>query len=270
MTSFAVAILIVTGLVAGLLAGLLGIGGSVIMIPVINVGLGADYHLAQAAAMCVNVLVAIPAFIKHYKKRAIRFDVAGRMLPGALIAIVVGVMLSDRLDGDALEKIFGVFLLYAVYINARKLFQKRSGNGDDEDEGPTHADWLRCTLIGVTVGLAAGLLGIGGGVIAVALIHRFCNLPLRNSVAVSSTVMCLTAPVGAARKLMGLHDLHHPTTNGLPVDAPTALLIAAVLATTAIAASYAGAHLTHKLPVVWVRAVFTLLLVVACVKMLAG
>ncbi|MEM9415550.1 MAG: sulfite exporter TauE/SafE family protein [Planctomycetota bacterium] len=269
MTSFAVAILIVTGLVAGLLAGLLGIGGSVIMIPVINLGLGADYHLAQAAAMCVNVLVAIPAFIKHYKKRAIRFNVVGHMLPGALVAIVVGVVLSDRLPSDVLEKIFGVFLLYAVIINAQKLL-KKNGNGGAEDDGPTHADWLRCSVIGITVGLAAGLLGIGGGVIAVALIHRFCNLPLRNSVAVSSTVMCLTAPVGAARKLMGLDALHHPTTNGLPVDAPTALLIAAVLATTAIAASYLGAHLTHKLPVVWVRAVFMVLLVVASAKMLTG
>lgn len=270
MTSFAVAILIVTGLVAGLLAGLLGIGGSVIMIPVINVGLGADYHLAQAAAMCVNVLVAIPAFIKHYKKQAIRFDVVGRMLPGALIAIVVGVVLSDHLRGDTLTRIFGVFLLYAVYINARKLMQHRKGNGIDEDDAPTHADWLRCSIIGITVGGAAGLLGIGGGVIAVALIHRFCNLPLRNSVAVSSTVMCLTAPVGATRKLMGLADLHHAPRAGLPVDAPTALLVAAVLATTAIAASYLGAHLTHKLPVVYVRVVFTLLLVVACVRMLVG
>lgn len=268
MTSFAVAILIATGLVAGLLAGLLGIGGSVIMIPVINVGLGADYHLAQAAAMCVNVLVAIPAFIKHYNKQAIRFDVAGRMLPGALVAIVAGVVLSDHLRGDTLTRIFGVFLLYAVYINARKLMQHRPGI--EEDDGPTHADWLRCSVIGIVVGGAAGLLGIGGGVIAVALIHRFCNLPLRNSVAVSSTVMCLTAPVGATRKLMGLDALHHPPMGGLPVDAQTALLVAAVLASTAIVASYLGAHLTHKLPVVYVRAVFTLLLVVACVKMLVG
>jgi hypothetical protein len=270
LTSFAVAILIVTGLVAGLLAGLLGIGGSVVMIPVINVGLGADYHLAQAAAMCVNVVVAVPAFIKHYRKRAIRFDVAGRMLPGALVAIVFGVMLSDRLPSDVLERVFGVFLLYAVFINARKLMDHRKAGAVDEDGGPTHAGWVRCTLIGVTVGGAAGLLGIGGGVIAVALIHRFCHLPLRNSVAVSSTVMCLTAPVGAARKLLGLEALHHPPQGGLPVDAPTALLIAAVLASTAIVASYTGAHLTHKLPVVYVRVVFTVLLVVACVKMLVG
>jgi len=268
LSSTAIVILIVTGLVAGLLAGLLGIGGSVIMIPVITLGLEADYHLAQAAAMCVNVVVAIPAFYKHYKKKAIRFDVVGRILPGALVAIVVGVMLSDRLPSAVLTRVFGLFLIYAVYINARKLIQHRKG-GDGED-GPTHADWLRCSVIGVVVGGAAGLLGIGGGVIAVALIHRFINLPLRHSVAVSSTVMCLTAPVGATRKLMGLDALHHPPMGGLPVDAQTALLVAAVLASTAIVASYIGAHLTHKLPVVYVRAVFTLLLVVACVKMLVG
>ena len=270
MTAAAVFILIATGLITGLLAGLLGIGGSVVMIPVINVGLGADYHLAQAAAMCVNLLVAVPAFIKHYKKKAVRFDVAGRILPGALAAIVGGVMLSDRLGSDALERVFGVFLIYAVLVNAQKLLQSRGGRGDDPDQGPARAGWLRCSTLGVIVGGAAGLLGIGGGIIAVALIHRFCNLPLRNSVAVSSTVMCLTAPVGAARKLAGLAQLPHPPTAGLPVDAPTALLIAAVLAPTAIAASYLGAHLTHKLPVAWVRAVFTTLLAVACIKMLVG
>ena len=269
MTTLFVLILIATGLVAGLLAGLLGIGGSVIMIPVINVGLGADYHLAQAAAMCVNVLVAIPAFIKHYKKKAINFSIVGHMLPGALIAIVVGVMLSDRLDSAALTRIFGVFLIYAVFINARKLLAHRKGM-IDEDDGPVHSDWLRCSIIGIIVGSAAGLLGIGGGVIAVALIHRFCNLPLRSSVAVSSTVMCLTAPVGAARKLYGLAGLEHPPMAGLNVDAPTALLIAAILGTTAIIASYLGAHLTHKLPVIWVRTLFTALLLVACVKMLTS
>ena len=60
-------LLLSVGLVAGGLGGLLGIGGSVIMIPAMAILLGWDFHLAQAVAMTVNPAVALSATLKHQR-----------------------------------------------------------------------------------------------------------------------------------------------------------------------------------------------------------
>ena len=65
-------ILVGTGLGAGLMGGLLGIGGSVVMIPIIVHVVGRDQHFAQGAAMLVNVFVAIPAALRHHKGGRVR------------------------------------------------------------------------------------------------------------------------------------------------------------------------------------------------------
>ena len=59
------------GLVAGVLGGMLGVGGSVIIIPGMTIVLGYDQHLYQAAAMVANVAVSIPATMRHYKAGAV-------------------------------------------------------------------------------------------------------------------------------------------------------------------------------------------------------
>ena len=61
------AILAVIGLFAGVLGGLLGIGGSIVIIPVLVLALKRDFHLAQATAMLVNVCVAVPAVLTHQR-----------------------------------------------------------------------------------------------------------------------------------------------------------------------------------------------------------
>ncbi|MHC4947395.1 MAG: TSUP family transporter, partial [Planctomycetota bacterium] len=86
-----VVILVGLGLVAGALGGLLGIGGSVVMIPVLTLVLHRNQHLSQAAAMIVNIFVAVPAALRHHRAEAIQWDVAARMLPAALLFILVGV-----------------------------------------------------------------------------------------------------------------------------------------------------------------------------------
>ena len=110
-------------------------------------------------------------------------------------------------------------------------------------------------------GFAAGLLGIGGGIIAVPLLQRMAHLPLRTAIATSSALMCLTATIGAARKNFTLPEI----TDAGPWDG---VIIAAVLAPTAILGGYVGAHLTHVLPLRLLRIVFVLLLAVACFRFL--
>lgn len=254
--------LIVAGLAAGLLGGLLGIGGSIIMIPVLTLLLGRDQHLSQAAAMIINVFVAIPALLRHRRAGAVDWTVVRRMLPAGLVLIVVGVEVSNVLAGKVLERIFGVFLLYVILVNIRKLVAR----GGAEEGADARRGWVASSTVGSITGFAAGLLGIGGGVIAVPLLQRINRLALRNCIACSTALMCITAVVGAARKNLTLGDLTDAA--GATLDWHESLLIAACLAPTAIIGGHLGAGLTHTLPLKWLRILFVVLLAAACFKFL--
>ncbi|MCP3902500.1 MAG: sulfite exporter TauE/SafE family protein [Planctomycetes bacterium] len=250
-------ILIVLGLAAGSLGGLLGIGGSILMIPVLTLVLRHDQHVSQAAAMIVNVFVAVPGVFRHHLARAIEWRVVRRMIPAGLVFILVGVALSNTLDGPLLGTVFGVFLL-TYLVGARVLGLLRPGS--PVEDAPPRAGWLHTGGVGAIAGLAAGLLGIGGGVIAVPLLNLVCRLPLRRAIAASATMMCVTSVFGAAAK--------NATLPSLDLDVTQSLLIAACLVPTAIAGGLYGAGLTHRLPLGWVRLVLHVLLLVAAIKFL--
>ena len=91
-------ILVVLGLAAGALGGMLGVGGSIVMIPVLTLVMGRNQHLSQATAMIVNVFVAAPALFRHHRANAVRWDVMVRMLPFGFVFIIVGVRQHPKLD----------------------------------------------------------------------------------------------------------------------------------------------------------------------------
>ncbi len=256
--------LVVLGLAAGLLGGLLGIGGSIVMIPVLTLLFGHNQHLSQAAAMIINVFVAVPALGRHHGVDAVDWKVVRRMLPASLVLIVVGVELSNQLDGAVLMRLFGVFLLYVIFDNLRKLVVGRSAGPEDG----ARRGWIASSAVGGIMGFAAGLLGIGGGVIAVPLLQRICGLPLRQSIACSSALMCVTAVVGAIRKNVALASIIDPA--GAPLDYRESLIIAACLAPTALLGGHLGAGLTHTMSLRWLRIAFVVLISAACVKFLAA
>jgi uncharacterized membrane protein YfcA len=255
--------LIGVGVVVGILGGLLGIGGSIIMIPVLTLVFREDQHLSQAAAMIVNVFVSMPALWRHSRAKKVDWTLVRRMIPAGLLFIVVGVEVSNYLDGKHLERIFGVFLVYVVVVNLRKiLFHK---TGDQNRMGVT--TWPRASFVGVCMGLSAGLLGIGGGIIAVPLMQRVCRMPLTKCIACSAAVMCVTSPLGALRKNMELADVVEQAA-GEPHPVVMSLMIAACLIPTAIAGSLLGATMTHRLPLKMVRAALVVLMSVAAAKFL--
>jgi uncharacterized membrane protein YfcA len=258
-------ILVALGLFAGLFGGLLGVGGSIVMIPVLTLVLGRNQHLSQAAAMIVNVFVAIPAMIRHQRARAVRWDVMARMVPFGLVLIIVGVETSNVVRAGMLEKLFGLFLAYVVAFNVHRLFREERSGTDAERP---RAGWVRVGIVGGLMGLLAGLLGIGGGLIAVPLLQRVCRLPLRQSIATSSAAMCLTSIFGAIRKNATLSELTDAAGASLGLDVRQSLLIAACLIPTAMIGSLIGAGLVHSLALRWVRVAFILLMGYASLKML--
>jgi len=255
---------VMIGLVAGGMGGLMGVGGSIIMIPALTVLFGHNFHLAQAAAMVVIVFVAVPATISHNRAKAVQWRTVWLMLPFGVAFIVVGVEVSNLFDGKILARVFAVFLLYVAAVNFRRLVSKVKRSEAEPQAKPVA--WWRAGIVGSIVGFIAGVLGIGGGVVIVPLFQKFCGLPLRMAIATSSAVMCLTAVFGAARKNLTLSQ--HVSPDGVPLDYLDSFLIAACLAPSAFIGAYFGAKLTHILPVNAVRAVFVCLLAITSIEML--
>jgi uncharacterized membrane protein YfcA len=126
------------------------------------------------------------------------------------------------------------------------------------------------------MGTIAGLLGIGGGAVAVPLQQTLLGLPLKRCIANSSTIICLTAGFGAIYKNATLAGRVTPETaaqlealGAAPIDGAAGLALGLLLAPTAWAGGRLGASLTHALPLPAIRTAFIGLMVVAAWKMAA-
>lgn len=261
--------IILVGLFAGFLGGLLGIGGSIIMIPALTEVLGPDQHLYQAAAMIVNFCVVVPALIQHRRANAIHLPTVRRTVPIALLAILIGVAVSELPQfagtGQAyLMGLFGVFLLCEGGYDLHRMFRRTEGPRDTltlSDSGVDgRATWRHCAYIGAPTGFIGGLFGVGGGTISVPLQRRILRMPVRSAIANSAAIMLFTSVPGALMKNIAFAQQHGPITKPL--------LLAAILAPTAILGSFYGSWLTHRLPTRTIKILFFAVLCAVALRMM--
>ena len=263
------------GLAAGLIGGLLGIGGSTIFIPAATLLIGPDQQIYQAAAMVLNVFVAGTATLTHHRAGAIDRGLVLRMLPAAILMVLLGVLASNHLDAEILAAFFGGFLILMSGLEAFRLWRSR----DDPREAPSpppHDEPLeevppsRTILAGVGgfMGFLGGLLGIGGGLVAVPGLRFLAGIPLRTAIVTSAAVTFPMAVIGASYKNLSLSEL--VDAEGRSLSASDSLLIAAAIVPAAVLGSWLGARLVRRLPITTIRLAFILLMGFAGIRMLGS
>lgn len=255
------ALVVAIGLAGGVAGGLLGLGGSVVMIPLLTFALGPDQQLYQAACLVVNVPVGIVATVRHRRGGSIRGDLVRAMIPLAALGAVLGVLLSNALDGKRLLVAFGSFLVYTALAEAVGLVRNRADHPPVEKVPRT----LLRPIAAVT-GLASGLLGIGGGTLLMPLLRGLAKLPLRQAVGTSSAVTIVAATVAAIAKNATLSGLER--ADGRPLALSATLGLAALLIPTAVAGGFLGAALVYRLRVSSVRWVFLILIGLSGIRMI--
>lgn len=256
--------LLAIGLVAGFGGGLLGIGGSLVIIPALVVLEGPDgQHLYQATAMIVNFFVVAPAVIRHHLAGATLRAVVRRMIPAAVVGAALGVFLSERAvfrgaGQGYLQILFAVFLLYVLAYNVSRL---RSGTRFDRML-QSDAERLSATrivaFVGLPTGVFGGLLGVGGGLIAVPAQQAALRIPLTSAIANSAATILWSSIVGAAYKNWELH--HH----GYSIVQSARLALC--LIPTAMIGSWIAARRVHQWPVAVIRVIFAALLIYCGVR----
>jgi uncharacterized membrane protein YfcA len=254
------------GLVAGLAGGLLGIGGSIIMIPAMNELFGLEQHPHQAAALIVNFFVVVPAVYQHSRARAILWPVVRGMAPAAVVAVLLGVAVSELAifagpKQGYLALVFVAFMVYAAGTDLWKMIRK--GAAEPSPDQVVHSTWKSALLVGLPAGFTSGLLGVGGGIMMVPLQRKILHMPLRQAIANSATTIIILSLVGATTKNYAV--ITDPVS---PVDPWwTTFLLAAVLIPTAMVGAFFGGKLTHTLPVKQIRLAFIILLLAFAARM---
>jgi uncharacterized protein len=248
------------GLFAGVLGGLAGVGGSMIMLPGLHLMFGeptpSAHHLYMAAAMTVNIAVSIPAALRHHRHKAVRTDLLRPLVPITAVAMVIGVLIGNLFQGDSLRLALAGFLIVYCLMNIRHVL-RRHQEPLREHERTSRG---RLALAGAASGFVGGVLGLGGGVILVPILQTMCKVPLRQAIATSSAVICITAVIGAGAKLLTLDQQGE--------SAAHALMLVLAMAPAAVLGGTLGAKLTHALPLRMVRVVITVLLLLAAAKLM--
>lgn len=253
-----------TGAFAGVLAGLLGVGGGIVIVPLLTFvftaqHLPADYiqHLALGTSLASIMFTSVSSLRAHHGRRAVNWPVVKLISIGILTGTFFGSWVAAQLSTNFLRIFFVIFLYYVasqMLLNIRpQPSRKIPGQGG-------------MFGVGNVIGGVSSLVGIGGGSLSVPFLI-WCNVPMHHAVGTSSAIGFPIAVAGAAGYILnGLSVSTLPAGSFGFVYLPALVGIAAASVCTAPL----GARLAHSLPVGRLKKAFAVLLLVMGTKLLTS
>lgn len=185
--------LLALGAAVGFLAGLLGIGGGMIMVPVLTLLLsqrgvdpGHAVKMSIATSMATILFTSLSSVRAHHRLGTVRWPLAATLAPGIVLGgLAAGAGAFAVLKGRGLAIVFAAFLGYTA------LRMLRGATPRPDRQLPGRAG---LTAVGAGIGFASGLLGAGGAFVSVPYMTR-CNVPVREAL---GTAAALGFPIAAA------------------------------------------------------------------------
>lgn len=198
------------GVAAGLLGGGLGVGGGIIMVPLL-IAAGYDRHRSHATSLAAIVLIALVGASSYGLSGEVALSLGLTVGVGGVVGSVVGASLMHRASPQALAVVFGAVLLAAAV---------RMITGADPVPGASVLGPVEEVLIGLVIGLFAGLFaglsGVGGGVIIVPAAVLLIGLSQHAAQGTSLVAIILTALAGT---LVNLRNRRVRLRDGLAAGA---------------------------------------------------
>jgi uncharacterized protein len=163
-------IVLALGLVVGVLVGLLGIGGGVVLVPAMVYFLGYDQHLAQGTSLFILLPpIGLGALREYWRNGEVDLRAGIFCAIGFLLGGYGGGLIAVPLPSRDLRGIFGFFLVLSAVLLWRKT-QSAPKGGPSPPNPNTLPRVLGITAVAALCGVAAGMVGIGGGVLLVPLL----------------------------------------------------------------------------------------------------
>ncbi|WP_305043585.1 sulfite exporter TauE/SafE family protein [Geoalkalibacter sp.] len=251
-----------TGAFAGVLAGLLGVGGGIVIVPLLTFAftalhMPADYilHLALGTSLASIVFTSISSLRAHHARGAVHWPVVRGISLGILTGTFFGSWVAAQLSSRFLG---GFFVVFLYFVAVQMFFNIRPKPSRTLPGAPGMFG------VGNVIGGVSSLVGIGGGSLSVPFL-AWCNLPMHHAVGTSAAIGFPIAVAGAAGYILnGLAVTELPGASLGFVYLPALVGIALASVCTAPL----GARLAHSLPVGRLKKIFAIFLTLMGTRLL--
>ncbi len=277
--------LLLLGVAAGILSGMFGIGGGVVIVPVLTLLFAFGQKEATGTSLAVLLFpVSFFAVLAYHRKKLLSIPVAALIATGLIVGALGGAQIALALPDTALKQLYGVFLIYVGwrFAEPRKVWAARQAESKTEKNNFTAESaesaeknkvkaekskvktesaeiqmaWYLMLGVGLIAGIASGLFGIGGGLVIVPILVGLLHYDQKR--AVGTSLAALLPPVGLGA-VLSYYDAGK-------IDIPTAGLIAIGL----IFGAFAGAKIALGLPSSTIKRMYGVFLIVISFKFILG
>lgn len=255
--------LIATGIFAGILAGLLGVGGGIVIVPVLfflfqSFGVSPESAMLVATATSLATIVptSISSIRSHHQKGNVDLGLLKYWAAFILVGVLAGSWLVTQIDGTLLTMLFGII---ATLSALNMLF--RTGKSALFQQLPGTAGQ---TMMGTSIGFFSSMVGIGGGTISVPLLTLY-NYPAHRAVGTAAAIGLIISLPGAMTMLV---------MGNTPIDAPAGTFglvnVIGFICIVPLTVLFApvGASLAAKLNAAKLKKIFAIVLLITGLRML--
>ncbi len=252
-----------TGAVAGVLAGLLGVGGGIVIVPVLFwvfgfLGLppGLGMQVAVATSLVVVAVTSVSSARAHHRRGSVDMALVWTWAPWMALGALAGGTLAGVVSGRALLAVFGTVALLVAWNLARPR-ARILADGLPQAIGAQPG-------MAAAVGTVSAMMGIGSGTLGVPLLTAFA-VPVHRAVGTAAALgLVIGVPAAAAMMVTGL---------GVPGRLPGSLgyanLVAvAMILPLSVLFAPLGARISHALDPLWIKRIFAVFLVLTSARML--
>ncbi|WP_320176045.1 sulfite exporter TauE/SafE family protein [Maridesulfovibrio sp.] len=255
-------IFVVLGIFAGILAGLLGIGGGLVIVPILVFTLPPlgipDVHLMHIAlgtSLASIIFTSISSMRSHNKRGAVRWDIFKTITPGIILGTFLGSLSTSFMNTNFLK---GIFVVFLYYVASQMLF------GLKPKASRQVPGFQGLFVAGNVIGIFSSLVGIGGGTLSVPFL-TMCNIVIHTAIGTAAAIglpIAISGTAGYVWTGIGIEGLP-PYCFGYVYLPALIGIVSASMLTAPI-----GVRLAHSLPVDKLKKIFAILLIVVATRML--
>ena len=243
------------GVICGFFSGLLGIGGGIIMAPLLLYVpplLGFEplsMHIVAGLTIVQGLVACISGVIVHKRFNSVSLRLAGWMGATIFITALIGGAGSGYVSNHLLLLVFGILALFAAIL----MLMPRAKEKKTPDVTDLSFSLWRAVSTAGSVGVLGGMVGQGGSFILIPLMTSFVRIPTRIAIGSNLAIVLLSSAAGFLGKAF---------------TGQIEWLLAIPIVLTVIPATQLGGILSHRVPVVKLRKILGVLIAVAAVRIL--
>nr|WP_319385942.1 sulfite exporter TauE/SafE family protein [uncultured Roseibium sp.] len=197
--------LLATGVVAGIIAGLLGVGGGIVIVPVLyymftalKIDPSVLMHVAVGTSLATILATGASSTRAHYHRGSVDMELLKRWWWAIALGVLAGATLAGNISGGALTLVFGIV---ALAVSANMIFRKDGSHLAEKLPGSPFREVLGFLIGGISV-----MMGIGGGTLGVPTLTLF-NYPIRKAVGTAAAIGLIIAVPGTLLSIYFGFDL---------------------------------------------------------------